>query len=180
MPVPANVFEPDWIVTSDDGTQWELIVEAKLHPEFPGTESQLKQYMMGMNCPLGLLATPKILRLYRDEYLSDTEESVKVVGEYAAPSEWAKWQEVMGSEVEPDSEGAVSRYRNTHGYDWRKREMAAEAEADFEDAVRAWLEGLTTEAGLRSLAPDFRREAVYYLVPILNQGELRGARPRRA
>lgn len=178
MAAPANVFEPDWIVTSDDGTQWELIVEAKLHPTFPETESQLKQYMIEMKCPLGLLATPKTVRLYQDEYLSDSEESVKLVSECAAPSVWAQWQEAPGTEVVPGYDGAVRRYGNAYAYDWRKRETLAGAE--FEDAVRDWLKGLTTESGLRSLPADFRREAEYYLVPVLNRGELRGIHPRRA
>jgi hypothetical protein len=154
MARPADVFEPDLIVTTDDGTESVLVVEAKLHPvPLVETERQLKQYMLAMRCPVGLLATPKKIRLYYDQYLSATEDSVKLVGEYAAPSDWAAWQQRPGS---------------------------AQVGAGFEDAVRKWLEGLSTESALRSSSPDVRQAAEEYLIPALNQGVVRAARPRKA
>jgi len=145
MPIPADVFEPDWIVTTGDGTDFMLVVEAKPRAaHLAETESQLKQYMLAMACPVGLLATPQAIRIYHDQYLSATEESVRLVGEYAAPPEWTSW-------------GGVA----------------------FDDIVREWLERLTTESGLRSLPADLRRAVEEHLVPLLNQGVMRAAGPRR-
>ena len=124
MPVPADAFQPDLIVTADDGTDFVLVVEVKRYPtQLAETESQLRQYMLAMRCPVGLLATPRTLRLYNDQYLSATEESVKLVGEYAAPSEWAMWE----------------------------GRSAAQTGTGFEDVVRGWLEGLTTEWGFATV-----------------------------
>ena len=113
MASPADLFEPDLIVTTDDSTELVLVVEAKLHPvALVETERQLKLLLLAMRCPVGLLATPKKIRLYYDQYLSATEDSVKLVGEYAAPLDWAAWQQGPGS---------------------------AQVGAGFEDAVRNWL-----------------------------------------
>jgi hypothetical protein len=154
MPTPADVFEPDWIVTTGDGTDFMLVVEAKPRAvHLAETESQLKQYMLAMACPVGLLATPKAIRIYHDQYLSATEESVRLVGEYSAPPEWASWQVQTGR-----GRGGVA----------------------FDDVVREWLERLTIEPGLRSLPADLRRAVEEHLVPLLNQGVMRAAGPRRA
>jgi len=179
MGAPVDIFEPDWIVTNEDGTERELIVEAKLRPiSLAQTESQLKRYMMEINYPLGVLATPETIRLYQNECLSDTEDSVKLVGECPAPADWATWRDLGSPEhAVPGYDGAVRRYGDTYAYDWRKRETLVEAA--FVDAVRDWLKRLTTEEGLRALPPDFRREAEYYLFPVLFRGELRAAGPRK-
>ncbi len=156
MGVPADVFEPDLIVTTDNGTELALVVETKLHSRFLSeTEGELKQYMLGMQCPVGLVTTPRTIRLYHDQYLSASEESVELVGEYSAPPDWVVWQEHTGF------------VQNGAG-------------VAFEDAVRVWLEGLTTEWGLRSLSPELRQAVEWYLIPALNQGVLRAAHPRRA
>jgi hypothetical protein len=65
MAVSADVFNPDLIVTANEGTDLILVVEAKRSlTQLAETESQLRQYMLAMHCPLGLLATVKTLRLY--------------------------------------------------------------------------------------------------------------------
>ena len=62
-------FRPDIIVTTQEGVS--LVVEAKLTmPNLERTEEQLKQYMVGMQCPVGLLITPERMWLYRDSYTS--------------------------------------------------------------------------------------------------------------
>lgn len=154
MAVSADVFDPDLIVTANEGTDLILVVEAKRSlTRLAETESQLRQYMLAMHCPVGLLATVKTLRLYYDQYLSAGEDSVKLIGEYAAPSEWAKFED---------------------------RKDAPAAGAGFEDVVRAWLEALTTESELRTLSRELREAAELYLLPALNQGSLRAAHPRAA
>jgi hypothetical protein len=150
MPTPADVFEPDWIVTTGDGTDFMLVVEAKPRAiHLPEAESQLKQYMLAMACPEGLLATPKTIRIYHDQYESPSEDSVRLVGEYSAPPEWGAWQAGNGG-------------------------------AAFDDVVREWLERLTTQQGLRALPAGLRRAVEEHLVPVLNQGVMRAAGPRRA
>jgi hypothetical protein len=58
-------FQPDIIVTTVDGIS--LVAEAKLAlPNFEHTEEDLKKYMVGMQCPVGLLITPDRMWLYRD------------------------------------------------------------------------------------------------------------------
>jgi len=154
MAVSADVFNPDLIVMANDGTDLVLVVEAKQSlTRLADTESQLRQYMLAMRCPVGLLATVKALRLYYDQYLSAGEDSVKLIGDYPAPSVWAKFEDRNG---------------------------APEAAAGFEDVVRAWLEDLTTESGLRTLSRELREAAELYLLLVLNQGSLRAAHPRAA
>jgi hypothetical protein len=154
MSVPTNAFGPDLVVTSDDGAELALVVEAKLHPtHLCETESQLKEYMLAMSCPVGLLVTPKEIRLYHDRYVSTAEDSVELVGAYAAPTEWAPWQAQADSSL---------------------------ADSAFDDVVREWLEGLASESGLRSLPPNFRQPAEEYLLPAIHLGAVRAARPRNA
>src|SRR5437868_6137554 len=93
MGVPTNVFGPDLVVTSDDGTELELVVETRLRQGHLGeTETQLKEYMIDMSCSVGLLVSPGEIRLYHDTYVSDEPDSVDLVGTYPAPKEWAVWQ----------------------------------------------------------------------------------------
>jgi hypothetical protein len=80
-------FAPDILVTTPDGFQ--LVVEAKTSlPDLHRTEAELKQYMVRMQCPIGLLVTPDRLWLYKDSYLARSPQSVERVGEYNARSLW--------------------------------------------------------------------------------------------
>jgi hypothetical protein len=152
MAAVSDIFDLDLIVTTDGGTEWLLIVDVKLRVvDLTATESQLKQYMLGMRCPCGLLATPDKLRIYYDRFLSATEDSIERVGEFAAPREWSSWRST------PDSERAA---------------------LGFEDTVRNWLEGLGADSELRSVPVEFRDAAERYLLPVLNHGVLRAAGPR--
>jgi hypothetical protein len=49
---------------------------------------------------------------------------------------------------------------------------------DFERSVQSWLEGLSTESGLKALSPELRRAAQRYIVPALAQGIVRSGHPR--
>jgi hypothetical protein len=80
-------FEADILITTPDGI--ELVVEAEVSlPNLERTEAELKTYMVGMNCPLGLLITPERLWLYRDFYTSRSPESVQRLGEFVLKSMW--------------------------------------------------------------------------------------------
>ena len=76
-------FEPDIVVTAQDDPRINLVVEAKTHlRDMERTEAGLKRYMVGMQCPIGLLITPEHLWLYRDSYVALTPDSVIRVGDF--------------------------------------------------------------------------------------------------
>lgn len=80
-------FQPDILITTPDGVS--LVVEVKVtRPNLEFAEEQLKQYMFGMQCPVGLLITPERLWLYRDSYTSRSPQSVQRVGEFNVESLW--------------------------------------------------------------------------------------------
>src|SRR5260370_7962537 len=82
-------FQPDILVTSPDEPRVTLVIEAKVHlSDLDRTEAQLKQYMVGMQCPLGMLITPERMWLYRDSYTSRSPNSIQRVGEYDIKSLW--------------------------------------------------------------------------------------------
>jgi hypothetical protein len=62
-------FEPDILINTPAGRV--MVIEAKvaMH-DFPRTEEALKQYMVDMQYPFGLLVTPEKVRVYRDSYSS--------------------------------------------------------------------------------------------------------------
>src|SRR5260370_31162644 len=84
-------FHPDILVTSPEESRVAIVIEAKVHiPDLERTEQELKQYMVGMQCPVGLLITPEHLRLYRDFYTDRSARSVQRIGEYNATLLWAQ------------------------------------------------------------------------------------------
>jgi DNA anti-recombination protein RmuC len=55
-------FEPDILINTPDGRV--MVIEAKVAiNDFPRTELALKQYMVDMQYPFGLLATPEKVRV---------------------------------------------------------------------------------------------------------------------
>jgi hypothetical protein len=57
-------FRPDIVVTGPDGVM--LVVEVKTSlPNLQHSEEQLKRYMIGMQCPTGVLVTPERMWVYR-------------------------------------------------------------------------------------------------------------------
>ncbi len=57
-------------------------------PNLERAEEDLKQYMVGMQCPTGLLITPKRMWLYRDSYTTRSPQSVRRVGEFNLTRLW--------------------------------------------------------------------------------------------
>lgn len=149
-------FAPDILVSSPDAHDIALVVEVQLRDDELGeAEQQLKRYMFGMRCPLGLLVTPERMRVFRDTYTSYGPESVELVGDYP-----------IGGIFEE----ALARY---------SEEIDDAARAfRLEDAVQAWLERLAVGTGLTSLSPELRRALETYVLPALEQGEIRAAGPR--
>ncbi|HXY24285.1 MAG TPA: hypothetical protein VEI73_06515 [Candidatus Acidoferrum sp.] len=74
----------DIVVSSADSTDSLLIVETKLSDRDPSNpEAQLKQYMLQLSCPVGLIVTPEKMRIYADRYTSRNSDSIERVGEFA-------------------------------------------------------------------------------------------------
>ncbi len=92
-------FEPDILITTPDGIT--LVVEAKTTlPNLERTEEDLKQYMFGMQCPLGLLITPERMWLYRDFYTAASPLSVQRVGEFNVKPLWRQPPPSQGAAFE--------------------------------------------------------------------------------
>jgi hypothetical protein len=92
-------FQADIIITTSD--RIELVVEAKVTlANLEQTEEELKQYMVGMQCPLGLLITPERMWLYRDFYTSRSPESVQRIGEFNVKSMWRQPPPSQGTQFE--------------------------------------------------------------------------------
>jgi len=88
-------FEPDVVITDHEGIT--LVVEAKVTlKNLPRTEQELKQYMVRMRCPIGLLITPEHMWLYRDFYTVDSGQSVQRVGEFDVAKLWHRRPPAQG------------------------------------------------------------------------------------
>jgi hypothetical protein len=76
-------FEPDIIVTGPEGSEVTFVVEAKMNlRDLDESERQLKKFMFGMGCPVGLLVTPRTLFLYLNQYLPSSEDSIHRMAEF--------------------------------------------------------------------------------------------------
>ena len=143
-------FEPDIIVTSADPTEVALVVEVKQRLSQPAfAERQMKRYMLGMRCPLGLLVTPDRMWLLRDRFRSDSEDSIERVGEFSTPGS-------LRSHVK-DKEAS--------GF-------------ELEQAVQNWLKALGRGSTTETLDPKLREALEEYVVPALAQGVIRAGGPR--
>ncbi|HEX5433709.1 MAG TPA: hypothetical protein VFY05_05695 [Candidatus Angelobacter sp.] len=94
-------FKPDILVTEPDSCRALLIVETKLIHDRGASDAQLKRYMWQMSCPLGIVATPRNLFIYRNRFTAYSDDSVEQIGNFAAPSEWIEFEaRGSGSEFE--------------------------------------------------------------------------------
>jgi len=92
-------FHPDILVTTPDGIT--LVVEAKVTlPDIKRTEEDLKQYMVLMQCPVGLLITPERMWMYRDFYTTRSPQSVQRVGEFNIQALWRQTPPSQGAPFE--------------------------------------------------------------------------------
>ena len=138
-----------------------LIVETKLSSQHRSQhESQLKDYMFHMRCPIGLLITPDEISIYRDTYTATSQQSVRRVGAFPAPLDWTIFKA-----PHHDTEPAM---KNT---DFALR---------FEANVKSWLEHLRSSPGdyLKGLSKETREALLDYVVPALSQGIVRAGGPR--
>jgi hypothetical protein len=77
-------FTPDVIVTTDySPATTALVAEAKGGTaNLDETALQLKKYMLRVGCPVGVILTPQVLRIYKDRFLGRTEDSIELVGDF--------------------------------------------------------------------------------------------------
>ncbi len=92
-------FEPDILIKTPDGRV--MVIEATVAmDDFPRTEEALKQYMVAMQYPFGLLVTPERVRVYRDFYSSASTASVRQVEEFDGARLWRQSPPRRGPEFE--------------------------------------------------------------------------------
>ena len=144
-------FEPDIVVSGAESSEIALVAEVKTSlGDIENSKLQLKKYMAAMRCPVGLLVTPERLWLFRDQYLSSSEDSITEVAEFNVKS-------ILNfDQVRPGRGDALA----------------------FEQLVQSWLESLSTESGLRKLPSELRPAAQLYIVPAVSQGTIRAGHPR--
>jgi hypothetical protein len=79
------VFRPDVIVRGTDRPLLRLAVGIKTEKEdLDETARQLRQYMSGEACPLGLLVTPEETHVYQETY-SDGPDSIRELAVVETP-----------------------------------------------------------------------------------------------
>lgn len=79
------VFRPDVIVRGTDRPQPRLAVGIRTRgDDLDQAARQLRQYMVGEACPLGLLVTPERTRVYQKTY-SDTPDSIRELAVVETP-----------------------------------------------------------------------------------------------
>jgi hypothetical protein len=145
MPAQADI-----IVSSPDSTEVKLVVEAKLQtPNLAETERQLKNFMLQLRCPLGLLISPKRLWVYLDRFTSYSEDSIERLGEF-------------------NIEGLI-----------KLRSSASGGGVAFENAVQNWLEHLSSSTTRGQVSDPKLREVInHYILPAVETGIVRAAGPR--
>ena len=98
-------FSPDVIVTTDysPGTI-ALVGEAKgATANLDEAALQLKEYMLRTGCPVGIIFTPQVLRIYRYRFLGRTQDSIELVGDFPSGELLEARVPVAGSESAVES-----------------------------------------------------------------------------
>lgn len=146
------MLHPGIIVTSPDSSEITLIAGIELAiSDLRETENQLKRYMRKVGCPVGLLVTPDKLRIYNDQYLSNSLDSIQLASEFD-----------------------ISRALN-----FRSREpQMEEREHLFRQSVQRWLERLASNLELSEYEPSLQEALRWYVVPALLDGTIQAGGPR--
>lgn len=140
-------FQPDILVTSPNEPRVTLVIEAKVHlSNLDRTEAQLKQYMVGMQCPLGMLITPERMWLYRDSYTSRSPDSVQRVGEYNIKSLWREPPPAEGRQFETFVQNRLEDLAEA---------PAQELPSDLRDAMREYILPAITTGDVRAAHPRY-------------------------
>jgi hypothetical protein len=138
-------FQPDILIITPDGIT--LVVEAKVTlPNLEGVEEDLKQYMVGMQCPTGLLITPKRMWLYRDSYTTLSPQSVQRVGEFSLTRLWDQPPPLQGSQFEM----FVQRWLED-----LPKQPAKEVPDELREALRDYVLPAVTNGEVRAAHPRY-------------------------
>jgi hypothetical protein len=143
-------FIPDVIVTTDySPATIALVAEAK------GTTASLdkaviplKQYMLLMGCPVGIIFTPQVLRIYKDRFLGRTQDSIELVGEFPSDELFKARQPVPG------------------GKEW-----------EVESALVEWLDELAHTGQVVVSDPRLRSAIADYILPAISGGRVSVVHP---
>jgi hypothetical protein len=78
------VSTPDVIVTAPDSFAVTLAAEARDEAtNLDETSRPLKDYMLRMLCPVGIIFTPRTLRIYKDRFIAQSEDSIEMIGDFS-------------------------------------------------------------------------------------------------
>ncbi len=137
-------FIPDVIVTTDySPATIGLVGEAKgATANLDEAALQLKQYMLRMGCPVGIILTSRVLRIYKNRFLGRTEDSIQMVGDF--PS----------------------------GELFKARQEAAGAESAVESALVEWLEELAQTGQVGVSDPHLKSAIDEHILPAISGGRV--------
>ncbi|HXP61615.1 MAG TPA: hypothetical protein VN829_14050 [Dongiaceae bacterium] len=140
-------FQPDILVTSPDEPRVTLVIEAKLQlPNLDRAEAELKQYMVSMQCPIGMLVTPERMWLYRDSYTTRAPDSIHRVGEYNIQSLWREPPPTEGTRFETFVQRRLEDLAKT---------PPQELPSDLRDALREYILPAITTGDVRAAHPRY-------------------------
>src|SRR4051812_9855967 len=93
-------FFPDVVVTTDySPATIALVAEAKgLTADLDDVGRQLKHYMLQMSCPVGIIFTPQVLRIYKDRFVNRSEETIDLIGEFPSVELFKGARPAVGAE----------------------------------------------------------------------------------
>lgn len=138
-------FQPDIVVTTPGEPGVSLVAEAKLTlPNLDLTEEGLKQYMVLMQCPTGLLITPERMWLYRDFYTSRSPQSVRRVGEFSLKPLW---------DQPPPAQGALFETFVQRWLEDLAQRPTERLPPDLRDAIREYILPAVTTGDVRAAHP---------------------------
>jgi hypothetical protein len=137
-------FTPDVIVTTDySPATIGLVGEARgTTANLDEAALQLKKYMVRMGCPVGIIFTAKVLRIYKNRFLGRAEDSVQLVGDF--PS----------------------------GELFKARQAVAGVESTVESALVEWLEELAETQQVRVSDPQLKSAIDEHILPAISGGRV--------
>jgi len=64
---------------------------------------QLKEYMLLMSCPVGIILTPQVLRIYKYRFRGRTQDPIELVGDFSPRELLGKLEPLAGGESAVES-----------------------------------------------------------------------------
>ena len=141
---------PDVVVTTDySPATIALVGEVKgAAANLDEAALQLKEYMLLMGCPVGIILTPQVLRIYRYRFLGRTQDSIELVGDF--PS----------------------------GEILEAREPVARTESAVESALVGWLDELAHTGQAAVSDQRLRSAINEHILPAVSGGRVSVVHPR--